>query len=121
MPDCSAADPAPVCGEPGAPFPEFVADPGTARPGHLIDPAATVDSGVLIGTGYGVTPSTRDWSVVADSVGSYHFQCQIHDWMLGTVNVGAAGSGGDDHALRSSTQPYSAGIARWMRLRQATQ
>ena len=66
---------------------EFVADPGNSLT-HLSDPTQLVDSGVLIGTGYNVTPTAQDWSVTANSPGTYHFQCTIHDFMRQVVTIG---------------------------------
>ncbi len=66
---------------------ELVADPGNSLT-HLSDPTQLVDSGVLIGTGYKVTPTAQDWSVTANSPGTYHFQCTIHDWMRQAVTIG---------------------------------
>jgi plastocyanin len=66
---------------------ELVADPGNSLT-HLSDPTQLVDSGVLIGTGYGVTPTAQDWSVTANSPGTYHFQCTVHDWMRQAVTIG---------------------------------
>jgi plastocyanin len=66
---------------------EVVADPGNSLT-HLSDPTQLVDSGVLIGTGYKVTPTAQDWSVTANSPGTYHFQCTVHDWMRQAVTIG---------------------------------
>ncbi len=80
----------PYCGD----FPpsqagfEFTADPGNARPGDLNDPTAVVDSGVLVGADYGLTPSVQDWSATASKQGTYLYQCTIHDWMRAAVTVG---------------------------------
>ncbi|HVH64400.1 MAG TPA: hypothetical protein VM674_00060 [Candidatus Acidoferrum sp.] len=78
--------PPPSCVE-MEPGPELLLDPGNARPGHLNNPNALVDSGVLVGSGYNLNPSAQDWSVVADTGGRYAYQCTIHDWMQGIVNV----------------------------------
>lgn len=79
----------PYCGDlPPSPANfELTADPGTARPGDLIDPAAVVDSGVLVGADYGLTPSVQDWSANAHAAGTFAYQCTIHDWMRATVTV----------------------------------
>ncbi len=66
---------------------ELIADPGNPLT-HLSDPTQLVDSGVLIGAGYNVTPVAQDWSVTANSPGTYHFQCTIHDWMRQAVTIG---------------------------------
>ncbi len=67
---------------------EFVADPGTARPGDLSDPASVVDSGVLVGADYLLHQPVQDWSATASGRGTYAYQCTIHDWMRATVTVG---------------------------------
>jgi plastocyanin len=69
-----------------SPF-ELIADPGNSLT-HLSDPTQLVDSGVLFGTGYNVTPTAQDWSVTANSPGTYHFQCTVHEWMQQAVTVG---------------------------------
>jgi len=66
---------------------EVIADPGNSLR-HLSDPTQLVDSGVLIGTGYEVKPTAQDWSVTANSPGTYHFQCTIHDFMRQAVTIG---------------------------------
>jgi plastocyanin len=66
---------------------EVVVDPGNSLT-HLSDPTQLVDSGVLIGTGFKLTPTAQDWSVTANSPGTYHFQCTIHDWMRQAVTIG---------------------------------
>ena len=66
---------------------EVIADPGNPLT-HLSDPTQLVDSGVLIGTGYNVSPTAQGWSVTANSPGTYHFQCTIHDWMRQAVTIG---------------------------------
>jgi plastocyanin len=65
---------------------ELVVDPGNSLK-HLSDPTQLVDSGVLIGTGYNLTPTAQDWSVTANGPGTYHFQCTIHDWMRQAVTI----------------------------------
>ncbi len=79
--------------EPGPPFEfEFVADPGNAVSGTpLSSPATLVDSGVLIGTAYGV-PSSQSWSAATangTASGAYTYHCVIHDFMVGTLQVGS--------------------------------
>jgi hypothetical protein len=66
---------------------ELIADPGNPLT-HLSDPTQLVDSGVLIGTGYNLTPTAQDWSVTANSPGTYHFQCTVHDFMQQAVTIG---------------------------------
>jgi len=84
--------PPPICFEPGDNQFEVIGDPGNAGPGTVLsDPSAIVDSGVLGGTGYGVTPSAQSWWLATNGTskqGSYHFQCTVHDWMQGTLTVG---------------------------------
>ncbi|MFI5266609.1 MAG: hypothetical protein ACHQ7M_04445 [Chloroflexota bacterium] len=86
------ATPFQPCLYPGAQHPDFIADPGNAPPGTaLTDPGASVDSGVLFGTGYGVTPSSQSWSIVVNGstkAGSYVYRCTVHDWMQGTLKIG---------------------------------
>jgi hypothetical protein len=57
-------------------------------------PAALVDSGVLAGTGYGL-PGPQSWAITTNGntkAGAYVFQCMVHDWMQGTLNIGVAGA-----------------------------
>jgi plastocyanin len=80
-----------VCLEPNDTNPEVIADPGTAPAGTLLtSPTALVGSGVLIGTGYGVNPTSQTWSTrtnAGTSTGTYMFQCSVHDFMHGWLNV----------------------------------
>jgi plastocyanin len=86
--------PGPVtpCFEPGDTTFEVIGDPGNAGPGSALrNPDSLFDSGVLGGTGYGVSPSAQSWLITADTssaAGTYHFQCTIHDWMQGSLVVG---------------------------------
>jgi plastocyanin len=70
--------------------PEVIFDPGTTRSGvALKSPATSVDTGVLLGTGYGLNP-TPTWSarVTSDTAGgTYLFHCTIHDFMVGGFTV----------------------------------
>jgi hypothetical protein len=83
--------PPPPCFEPGDTSPELIGDPGVSPPGTMLTtPSALVGSGVLGGTGYGLNPSAQTWSTrtsAATSTGLYRFQCTIHDWMHGWLNV----------------------------------
>ena len=92
IPPVPGAAPPAVCFEPGQNQPEAIGDPGNAPPGtKLRTPTNLVDSGVRLGTAYNVHPSSQSWSLVTDrqtAPGAYVFQCTIHDWMRGTVNVG---------------------------------
>jgi plastocyanin len=79
----------PYCGD----FPpspenfEFGGDPGRSRPGILASTADVVDSGLLVGAHYGLTPSVQDWSAIASKPGTYAYQCTVHDWMQAAVTV----------------------------------
>jgi plastocyanin len=79
------------CIEPGGRAPEFIADPGNAPSGTLLTmPTVLVDSGVLAGAGYHLSPSLRVWSVATNrstATGAFQYQCTIHDFMHGTLNV----------------------------------
>jgi plastocyanin len=91
IPPVPGAPPPAVCIEPGDTQPEVIGDPGNAAPGtRLTTPTQLVDAGVRVGTGYGVKPSSQAWSVTTDShtaAGSYAFQCTVHDWMRGVLQV----------------------------------
>ena len=93
--DCGATfSSAGPCLEPGDSHPEFIADPGTSPGGTALSgPADLVDSGVLIGTGYGIVPSVQTWSIrttEASQTGTYSYHCTVHDWMQGKINLGAS-------------------------------
>ena len=82
------------CVEPGDQQFEAIGDPGNAGPGTVLsDPSLVVDAGVLGGAGYGVSPSAQSWSLATmkgtTKPGAFHFQCTIHDWMQGTLNLAA--------------------------------
>jgi plastocyanin len=85
-----ATHPMPYCGD----FPpsqagfELAGDPGSARPGNLSSTKDLVDSGVLVGAHYDLTPSVQNWSANASAPGTFAYQCTIHDWMQATVTVG---------------------------------
>ena len=85
--------PPPICVEPGDTQFEVIGDPGNAGPGTVLsDPSLVVDSGVLGGTGYGVSPSAQSWWLATNGTskpGAYHFKCTIHDWMQGTLTLGS--------------------------------
>jgi plastocyanin len=86
----------PPCIDPTLGIPLAIGDPGTTASGSaLTSPALLVDSGVLIGSAFGLTPSTQSWSAVISSVsapGAYQYECTVHDWMQGTLNVQSAGT-----------------------------
>jgi len=75
-------------------FPVPIGDPGTSPSGSaLVDPTQLLDSGILIGSAFGLTPSTQSWSAIISSTsapGAYQYECTVHDWMQGTLNVQTA-------------------------------
>jgi plastocyanin len=79
------------CLEPGATKAEFIGDPGNAPSGTaLVSPYQQVDSGLLIGSGYGVTPIAHTWSVrvtAATAKGAYTFFDTVRPWSSGVINV----------------------------------
>ncbi len=81
-----------ICIEPGQTMPEAVGDPGNALSGaFLTNTQAIVNSGLLVGSNYGVQPTTQTWSVRTNSkteAANYRFFCSVHDFMVGTVAVG---------------------------------
>lgn len=91
--DCNGGFTPPVgppCHETGEPV-EFIGDPGNAPSGtQLISPSTMVDSGLLIGTGYKLSPTVQTWSVSTGSgtaAGKYQFHCTVHDWMVSSFIV----------------------------------
>jgi len=92
-PSGNGPPPAPPCVRPGATHPDLIGDPGNAPAGTVLtDPKQLVDSGLLGGTGYGISPSAQQWSIKtngATAAGSYSYQCMVHDWMHGTLAVAA--------------------------------
>lgn len=86
----------PTCGDPGSP--EFIADPGVSPSGTaLTNPAASIDSGLLLGAGYGL-PGPTSWTAttnantVPTAANAYSYHCVLHDFMQGTIDVAAAPS-----------------------------
>lgn len=79
------------CVLPSVGFPVPIADPGNAPSGTILTSlTAVVDSGVRLGSAFGVPQSTNPWSVAISSIsapGSYQYECAVHDWMKGTLNV----------------------------------
>jgi plastocyanin len=78
---------------------EIAGDPGNARPGELTNTKAFVDSGLLVGADYGLTPSVQDWTATAGTPSTsapsaastpvrFAYQCTVHDWMQAAVTVG---------------------------------
>ncbi len=83
-------------GGPGAPpscveieqgRPEIVGDPGTRGPGQGLNRQQLTDSGLLVGSAYGVTPGAESWSVAAAQPGTYAYHCTLHDFMVGSLTV----------------------------------
>ncbi|MGZ4205941.1 MAG: cupredoxin domain-containing protein [Actinomycetota bacterium] len=93
--DCgSSYQPAETGGPPcteGAEGVESIADPGNVASGTaLTSPTDTFDSGVLVGTGYGVPGSVQQWTLTTNSStasGGYLFHCTVHDFMVGSFGV----------------------------------
>jgi plastocyanin len=81
----------PPCVDPTIGYPVAIGDPGTSPSGTVLtNPSQLVDSGILIGPSFGLQPTTQSWSVVISSLsapGAYQYQCTVHDWMQGTLNV----------------------------------
>lgn len=75
---------------PGVP-PKFIGDPGNAGPGTpLGELADVVNSGLLAGTDFHVSPSAQTWSVrIAEDTakGTHRYWCIPHPWMTGVVTV----------------------------------
>jgi plastocyanin len=79
------------CTDPGETASEFIGDPGTSPSGsRLLSPTQVLDAGHLLGVGYGVQPSAQTWQATTGSntqSGTYHFVCNIHDWMTGSIGI----------------------------------
>lgn len=82
--------PPPTCTEFENTQPEIVLDPGTRGPGQGLNSNQVTDSGVLVGSAYGVNPGAESWSVAAAQPGTYHYHCTVHDFMVGTIGVSGA-------------------------------
>jgi len=67
--------------------PEIILDPGTRGPGQGLNANQLTDSGVLVGSAYGVNPGAESWSVAAAQPGTYQYHCTVHDFMVGTIHV----------------------------------
>ena len=80
IPDLEAPDPA----DTGF---ELVLDPGNVPSGTVLSSPAPIDSGMLVGSAYGLEPSVQTWSIGTSATGSYTYHCILHDWMQGTLNV----------------------------------
>jgi plastocyanin len=107
QPDCSPPDTVlapppgpgapPECGDPGQ-RPEFITDPGDSPSGTaLTNPAALIDSGLLLGAGYrGPGPTTWTLTTNANTTATsgYNYHCVLHDFMAGTLDVATAASEG---------------------------
>ena len=87
--------PFPACtefenGPTGNPGPEIIADPGSRVSGTGLNMQQGANSGVLLGADYGPfygNFGASSWSVAAAQPGKYAYQCTIHDWMTGTLQV----------------------------------
>jgi plastocyanin len=83
--------PPPACAEPeGFLGVEAIGDPGTMAPGSPLTRAGGGDSGLLGGADYRKfygNLGASSWSITASEPGSFHYQCTVHDWMRGTINV----------------------------------
>lgn len=81
-----------ICVEPGEAQPEIIGDPGTALSGTVLTNVQQIaDSGFLIGSDFGVQPTTQTWSVRTDNKtanGTYQYWCSVHDFMNGQVVIG---------------------------------
>jgi plastocyanin len=106
--DCDAGFVTPPPGPPGPPpcmeageGPELIADPGNAPSGtKLTAPATVVDSGDRPGKDFNL-PTSIHWAVTTGdgtALGSYHYNCNIHDFMRGTLNVMAGSDSSGDLA-----------------------
>jgi plastocyanin len=91
--DCGSTFSGIPCNDPKEGAPELSGDPGNAPSGSILTTVtALIDSGLLIGKGYHVTPSAQSWSAVVSGIsapGAFQYQCIVHDWMQGTINVGS--------------------------------
>ncbi len=80
-----------VCTEPGQTVPELIGDPGNAAPGTaLTAPNTIVNGGLRFGTAFQLPTSSQQYSVTttqATPSGAYLFQCTIHDWMQGQLDL----------------------------------
>jgi plastocyanin len=77
-------------GPTGNPGPEIIVDPGTRASGTGLNMQQGANSGVLLGADYGPfygNFGASSWSVAAAQPGTYAYQCTIHDWMTGTLQV----------------------------------
>ena len=70
--------------------PEIILDPGTRGPGQGLNANQVTDSGVLVGSAYGVNPGAESWSVAAAQPGTYQYHCTVHDFMVGSIRVSGA-------------------------------
>jgi plastocyanin len=82
--------PAP-CLRPGETEPKFLCDPGNAPSGSALGgPADVLDSGLLVGREYGVSPTATSWSVTVTAEttkGPHPFFDLVHPWMAGVLMV----------------------------------
>lgn len=82
--------PAP-CVRPGRTEPKFLCDPGNAISGSALGASnQVVNSGLLIGSAYGMTPTASTWSVTISETttkGEHPFFDTVHPWMGGVLTV----------------------------------
>ena len=81
----------PACTPPGSSVAVPIGDPGMTPSGTtLTSPSSMLDSGLLIGKDYGVSPTAQTWTVlVGDQTapGTYSFFCTVHGWMAQQLDV----------------------------------
>lgn len=91
VPNVFNVPPPTPCLETGATVPEFIGDPGNAPSGTALrSPERIVNSGMLIGSAYGVSPIARTWTVritARTEKGSYTFFDAVRPWASGVVVV----------------------------------
>jgi plastocyanin len=91
VPNTFNTPPPPGCLQPGKTVPTHIGDPGNAPSGTVLRAAADqVDSGILVGAGFRLSPSAQAWAVSTDShtaAGAHPFWCTVHAWMTNTVNM----------------------------------
>ena len=82
--------PFPACTEFENGQPELILDSGTRASGQVLNMKIGANSGVLVGSSYGPiygNLGASTWSVKSSQPGSYAYQCTIHDWMTGVLQV----------------------------------
>lgn len=91
VPNVFNVPPPPLCLEPGATIPEFISDPGNAPSGtELLLPNQIVNSGLLIGSAYRVSPIARTWTIRTTertAKGSCTFFDAVRPWASVVITV----------------------------------